>query len=143
MESFSRVFPLDWTTLQNISAVVAFLAVLLGLLAFILRRAVRRDQRQSRMVAEQVAVLIAGQMMARSQQDGDRFSLKESNSIKTLIAEAVLALDAGDTRAGRRAIKQLKSENSALATEIFAEIARSKRGEAERAAQQAGPAIAL
>lgn len=141
MESFSRVFPLDWTTLQNISAVVAFLAVLLGLLAFFLRRAVRRDQRQSRMVAEQVAVLIAGQMMARSQQDGDRFSLKESNSIKTLIAEAVFALDAGDTRAGRRAIKQLKSENSALATEIFAEIARAKREEAERAARQAASAF--
>ena len=141
MESFTRVFPLDWTTLQNISAVAAFLAVLLGLLAFLLRRAVRRDQRQSRMVAEQVAVQIAGQMMARSQQDGDRFSLKESNSIKTLIAEAVLALDAGDTRAGRRAIKQLKSENSTLATQIFAEIARTKREEAERAAQAAASAL--
>ena len=82
MESFSRVFPLDWTTLQNIAAVVGFMAALLALLAFILRKAVRRDQRQSRMVAEQVAVLIAGQMMARSQEDGDRFSLKESNSIK-------------------------------------------------------------
>src|SRR3989304_9514330 len=127
MESFSRVFPLDWTTLQNISAVVAVLGVPLGLLAFILRRAVRRDQRQSRMVAEQVAVLIAGQMMARSQRDGDRFSLKESNSIKNLIAEALLALDAGDTRAGRRAIKQLKLENSTLATAILAAMARTKR----------------
>ena len=52
-----------------------------------------RDE-ASRMVAEQVAVAIAGKMMARSQEDGDRFSLKESNSIKALIAEAVLALDA-------------------------------------------------
>ncbi|MCJ7528829.1 MAG: tetratricopeptide repeat protein, partial [Methyloceanibacter sp.] len=141
MESFSRVFPLDWTTLQHISAIVGLLAVLLGLLAFILHRALRKDERQSRMVAEQLAVLIAGKMMARSQEDGDRFSLKESNSIKSLIAEAVLALDAQDTRTGRRAIDQLKSSNSALATGIFAEIARSKRAEAGRAAGQAASAL--
>jgi len=141
MESFSRVFPLDWTTLQNISAVLGLLVALLVLLAFILRNALRREERQSRIVAEEVAVLIAGQMMARSQENGDRFSLKESNSIKTLIAEAVLALNAAETRRGRRAIRRLKSGNNALANEIFAEIARTKRGEAERAARQAASAF--
>ena len=141
MESFFHVFPFDWTTLQNVSAVLGLVAVLLGLLAFISRRALRRDEKRSRMVAEQVAVLIAGRMVARSQEDGDRFSLKESNSIKTLIVEAVLALDALDRRTGRRAIEQLKSENSTLASEIFAEIARTKREEAERAARQAASAL--
>jgi len=141
MESFSRVFPLDWTTLQHVSAVVGFLAVVLGLLAFLLRRALRRDERQSRIVAEQVAVRIAGEMMARSQEDGDRFSLKESNSIKALLAEAVLALNTQDTRTGRRAIEQLKAANSARATEIFAGIARTKRAEAEGASRQAASAL--
>ncbi len=141
MESFSRVFPLDWTTLQHVSAVVGLVAVVLGLLAFLLRRALRRDERQSRIAAEQIAVLIAGEMMARSQEDGDRFSLKESNSIKALIAEAVLALNTQDTRTRRRAVAQLKAANSARATEIFAGIARTKRAEAEGAARQAASAL--
>ena len=141
MESFFHVFPFDWTTLQNVSAVLGLVAVLLGLLAFISRRALRRDEKRSRMVAEQVAALIAGRMVARSQEDGDRFSLKESTSVKTLIVEAVLALDALEGRTGRRAIERLKSESSTLASEIFAEIARTKREEAERAARQAASAL--
>jgi tetratricopeptide (TPR) repeat protein len=115
--------------------------VFLGLLAFLLRRALRKDQRQTRFVAEQLALLIAGNMMARSQEDGDRFSLKESNSIKALITEAVLALNAADTRKGRRAIDKLKSSDSALATGIFAEIARSNRAAAEQATRQAASAL--
>jgi len=141
MESFSRVFPLDWTMLQHVSAVVGLVAVVLGLLAFLLRRALRRDERQGRIAAEQIAVLLAGEMMARSQEEGDRFSLKESNSIKALISEAVLALNTQDTRTARRAVAQLKAANSARATEICAGIARAKRAEAEEAARQAASAL--
>jgi len=141
MESFTRVFPLDWTAFQNVLLVVGVLAVLLGLLAFLLRRAHRKDRRQTRVVAEQVALLIAGNMMARSQEEGDRFSLKESNSIRSLIAEAVLALGADGTRKTRRAVERLKASNAAPATEIFSEIARSKRSEGENAARQAASAL--
>ena len=92
MESFARVFPLDWTTVEYVSAVVGVLIVVLCLLAFLLRRSRHRHERHSRAAAEQLAALTAGEMMARSQEDGDRFSLKEGNSIATLITDAVLAL---------------------------------------------------
>ncbi len=141
MESFSRVFPLDWTTAENVLAVVGLLVVVLGLLAFLLHKAWQRQERRSQTVADQLAVLIAGEMMERSQEGGDRFSLKEGNSIATLIAEAVLALNAKDTRQARRAIRQLKSANNALATETFAELARSKQAEAEQASRQAATAL--
>ncbi len=141
MESSSRVFPLDWTTVQTVSAVIGVLVVALVLLAFVRRRALRRQEERSRAVADQLASHIAGEMMARSQQDGDRFSLKEGNSIATLIAEAVLALNAEDTRKARRSVRQLKSANSALATEMFAEMAHAKLDEAERASHQAAAAL--
>jgi tetratricopeptide (TPR) repeat protein len=141
MESFSRVFSLDWTTAQNVSAVVGLLIVVLALLAFLRRRALRRQEEQSRTVAEQLAILIAGEMMARSQLDGDRFSLKEGNSIATLMADAVLALNKEDSPTARRAVRQLKSTDSALATEFFAELARSKLDEAERASRRAATAL--
>ena len=141
MELSSRVFPLDWTTVQTVAAVVGVLIVVLVLLAFVRRRALRRQEERSRAVADQLASLIAGEMMARSQQDGDRFSLKEGNSIATLIAEAVLALNAEDTRKARRSVRQLKSANSALATELFAEMAHAKLDEAERASHQAAAAL--
>ena len=96
---------------------------------------------RSRTIAEQLAVATAGEMMARSQENGDRFSLKEGNSIATLITEAVLALNGEDTRQARRAVRRLKSGNSAPATEIFAELARTKAAEAERAARQAAAAL--
>ena len=141
MESFARVFPFDWATVQNVAVVVALLAVLLGLLAFLLRRASSRQEEQSRRAAERIALQITGTMMSRSQADGDHFSLKESNSIKTLVAEAVLALSAQDTRTGRRAIERLKSANSDSATELFAELARAKTAEAERASREAASAL--
>jgi tetratricopeptide (TPR) repeat protein len=141
MESFTRVFPLDWTALQNVAIVLGALAAVLGLLAFLVRRWVRKDERQMRIVAEQIAVLITGNMMARSQEAGDRFSLKESNSIKALIAESVLALGGEGTRAARRAIVKLKSADPASAAKIFAETARSRRADAERAARQAASAL--
>ena len=85
--------------------------------------------------AERIAALIAGQLASSSQEDGDRFSLKESNSIKALIAEAIRALNARNTRPARRAVAKLKSGDSALASEILAEVAASKacRGRACRA----------
>ena len=141
MESFTRVFPLDWTTLENVLAILGVLAVLLGLLALLARWSLRKDQVQTRGTAEQIAALIAGQLASSSQEDGDRFSLKESNSIKSLIAEAVLALNARNTRPARRAIAKLKSGDSTLATEILAEIAQAKRAEAERAARDAASAL--
>jgi tetratricopeptide (TPR) repeat protein len=141
MESFTRVFPLDWTTLQTVLLVVGVLAALMILIAFLARRALRHAARQGRIAAEQIALLITGEMMARSQKEGDRFSLKESNSIKSLIADAVLALGAEGTRRTRRAIQQLKSTDSALATQIFAESARSRREEAARAARHAAAAL--
>ncbi len=141
MESFTRVFPLDWTTLENVLAILGVLAVLLGLLALLARWSLRKDQVQTRATAEQIAALIAGQLASSSQEDGDRFSLKESNSIKSLIAEAVLALNARNTRPARRAIAKLKSGDSTLATEILAEIAQAKRAEAERAARDAASAL--
>jgi tetratricopeptide (TPR) repeat protein len=141
MESFIRVFPLDWTALQNVLLVIGVLAALTILLAFLARRALRKDARQGRIAAEQIALLITGEMMARSQEDGDRFSLKESNSIKALIADAVLALGAEGSRKTRRAIQQLKSADGALATEIFAERARSRREDAARASRHAAAAL--
>ena len=95
MESFARVFPLDWTTVEYVSAVVGVLIVVLCLLAFLLRRSRHRHERHSRAAAEQLAALTAGEMMARSQEDGDRFSLKEGNSIATLITDAVLPGQSG------------------------------------------------
>jgi tetratricopeptide (TPR) repeat protein len=141
MESFVRVFPFDTTTLQYAALVVGVLAVLAGLVAFLARRAHRKDRTQSRIAAEQIALAITGQMMARSQEAGDRFSLKESNSIKTLIADAVLALGADGTRVKRRAIARLLSADPAPALRLFAETARSRREEAERVAQQAAAAL--
>jgi tetratricopeptide (TPR) repeat protein len=141
MESFNRVFPFDTTTLEYVALVVGVLVLLAGLLAFLAGRARRRDRTQSRIAAEQIALMLTGQMMARSQEAGDRFSLKESNSIKTLIADAVLALGADGARAKRRAISRLKMSDTAPATRLFADAARARREEAERVARQAAAAI--
>jgi tetratricopeptide (TPR) repeat protein len=141
MESFTRVFPLDWPTLENVLAILGVLAILLGLLALLARWSLRKDQVQTRATAEQIATLFAGQLASSSQEDGDRFLLKETNSIKSLIAEAVLALNARNTRPARRAIAKLTSGDSTLATEMLAEIAQAKRAEAERAARDAASAL--
>jgi tetratricopeptide (TPR) repeat protein len=141
MESFARVFPLDWTTVEYVSAVVGLIIVVLCLLAFLLRRSRHRHEQHSRTAAEQIATLTAGEMMARSQENGDRFSLKEGNSIATLITDAVLALNGEDTRQSRRAVRRLKAGNIAPATEIFADLARAKQVEAEGASRQAAAAL--
>jgi tetratricopeptide (TPR) repeat protein len=141
MESFSRVFPPDWTALQSVLLVVGGMVIVAALLGFLARRAVRKDARQGRIAAEQIAIAMTGEMMARSQEEGDRFSLKESNSVKSLIAEAVLALSAEGTRDTRRALRRLKSFDSAAATEIFAELAGAKCDDAARATRQAAAAF--
>jgi tetratricopeptide (TPR) repeat protein len=141
METFSHVFPFDWTAFRTVAAIVGALALFLGLLAFFLLRAQRKDERNSRILADQVALFIAGKMAARSEETGDRFSLKESNSIKSLIAAAVLALRDESTRDARRAVARLKSSDSTLATEMFAGLARTKRREAEQASRQAAAAL--
>jgi tetratricopeptide (TPR) repeat protein len=141
MESFSRVFPLDWATVQNAALVIGLLVVALVLLAFLRRRALRRQEQQSHKTAEQLALRAAGELMARSKEDGDPFSLKEGNSIATLIGEAVLALETEDTRQARRAVRQLKSANSAPGAEIFADLAQSKLDEAARASREAAAAL--
>ncbi|HEX2449055.1 MAG TPA: tetratricopeptide repeat protein [Methyloceanibacter sp.] len=141
MESFTSVFPLDWTTFESVLAILGVLAVLLGLFAWLARWALRKDQALNRLAAEQIAVSMAGKMASRSQEDGDRFSLKESNSIKSLIADAVLALGAENSKPARRAIAKLKAASVVPANEIFAEIAQRKRGEAEQAASEAASAL--
>ena len=141
MESFIRVFPLDWTTLQNVGIIVGGLVLVLGLFAFLARRVLRKHERQNRIAAEQIGLMLTGQMLARSEQEGDRFSLKESNSIKSLISDAVLALNAEGTRAARRGIGRLKTSDAAPAATVFAQIARAKQEAAAQSARQAASAL--
>jgi tetratricopeptide (TPR) repeat protein len=141
MESFIRVFPLDWTTLQNVGIIVGGLVLVLGLFAFLARRVLRKHERQSRIAAEQIGLMLTGQMLARSEHEGDRFSLKESNSIKSLISHAVLALNAEGTRAARRGIGRLKTADAAPAASMFAEIARAKQEAAAQSARQGASAL--
>ena len=106
-----------------------------------LRKVLRKDEEQSRIDAEQIAVMVAGKMVARSPEDGDRLSLKERNSIKALIGEAVLSLREHKSWTGRRAIETLKVADPSLALEIFADIAEVKRVEADKAAREASAAL--
>jgi tetratricopeptide (TPR) repeat protein len=141
MESFTRVFPADWTTLETALAILGGLVLFLVLLAILARWSLRKDQIRVQVTAERIAALMAGQLASSSQEDGDRFSLKESNSIKALIADAVRALNARNTRPARRAVAKLKSGDSTLATEILSELARAKGAEAERSAREAASAL--
>lgn len=141
MESFTRVFPLDWTTLQSVALIIGALVLVAAAVAFVARRILRKHERQTRIAAEQIGLLLTGQMLARSEQEGDRFSLKESNSIKSLIADAVLALDAEGTRAARQAVRRLKHSDAGPAVAVFAEIARAKQEAAAQAARQAASAL--
>lgn len=141
MNSFSRVFPFDWSAVQTVGAILGALLLLFGGLALLLYRARLRDERNSRILADQIALFITGKMAARSEETGDRFSLKESNSIKALIAEAVLALRSERSREARLALAKLRSSDGSAASEIFAQIAAAKRKEAEEAKRQAATAI--
>jgi tetratricopeptide (TPR) repeat protein len=88
-----------------------------------------------------IAVQIAGEMMASGRRDGDRFALKESNSIKRLVREAVLALSAEDPRVAGRAMARLGANTPEPAAEVFAAVARAKRAEAEWASREAAAAL--
>ncbi len=141
MQVLAQLSPFDWTALQNLSAVVGLLATVAAVGAFVLRKLLRQDEKESRIAAEQIAVMVAGKMVARSPEEGDRLSLKERNSIKALIGEAVLSLREQNSWAGRRAIEKLKAADSSLAIEMFAAIAEAKRAEAAHAARDAAAAL--
>jgi tetratricopeptide (TPR) repeat protein len=133
--------PANWTALQSLFAAVLLLIVLASIGAFLLRKVLHKDEEQSRIDAEQIAVMVAGKMVARSPEEGDRLSLKERNSIKALIGDAVLALRDDKSWAGRHAIENLKAADPALALEIFADIADQKRRESDKAARAASAAL--
>ncbi len=141
MQVLAQLSPFDWTALQNLSAVVGLLATLAALGGFLLRKLLRQDEKQSRITAEQIAVMVAGKMVASSPEEGDRLSLKERNSIKALIGEAVLSLREQNTWAGRKAIEKLKAADASAAIEIFAGIAEAKRAEAASATRDAAAAL--
>ncbi len=133
--------PSNWTALQNLFAAVLLLIVLGAAGSFLFGKILRKDEERGRIDAEQIAVMIAGKMVARSPEDGDRLSLKERNSIKALIGEAVLALRERAGWTGRRAIDRLKAGDPALAIELFAELAEEKQRAADKAAREAAAAL--
>jgi tetratricopeptide (TPR) repeat protein len=141
MDSFTRVFPLDWSTLRSALLVAGLVAVLFVLGAVLLRQARNRKESQARAVADRIAVRLAGNMMTQRRGDGDHFLLKESNSIKALITEAVLALSAQDPRVARRALDAIEAAANAPARAILADIARARRAEAEEASSLAASAL--
>ncbi len=141
MQVLAQLSPLDWTALQNVSGVVLLLVAFAALGAFLLRKLLRQDEKQSRIAAEQIAVMVAGKMVVRSPEDGDRLSLKERNSIKELIGEAVQSLRDQNTWSGRRAIEKLKAADSSAAIGIFAAIVDAKLTEAAHATQHAAAAL--
>ena len=141
MESFSRVFPLDCVAIRNVLIVLGLLVAAFAALAVVLWRLRNRRERRQRAMAEKIAVRLAGEMMTSGRRDGDRFALKESNSIKRLVTEAVLALSAEDPRIAGRAIARLGAAKAAPAAEVLADIARARRAEAELASRQAAAAL--
>jgi tetratricopeptide (TPR) repeat protein len=133
--------PSNWTALQSLFAAVLILVVLVSVGVFFLGKLLRKDEEQNRIDAERIAIMVAGKMVARSPEDGDRLSLKERNSIKALISDAVVALREEMGWTGRRAIEQLKAADPSLAIELFAEIAAVKGREADKAARAASAAL--
>ncbi|MET0869808.1 MAG: tetratricopeptide repeat protein [Methyloceanibacter sp.] len=141
METFSRVFPLDFVAIRNVLIVLALVAAAFAALAAVLWQLQGRREWRQRVLAEQIAVQIAGKMMTSASRDGDRFALKESNSVKRLVREAVLALSAEDPRIAGRAIARLGVAKPEPAAEILAAVARAKRTEVEQASRQAAAAL--
>jgi tetratricopeptide (TPR) repeat protein len=133
--------PSNWTALQSLFAAVLLLIVLGSVGVFLLGKLLRKDEEQNRIDAERIAIMVAGKMVARSPEDGDRLSLKERNSIKTLISDAVVALREETGWAGRRAIEELKAADPTLAVELFADTAAAKRREADKATRAASAAL--
>ena len=141
MQVLAQLLPLEWTALQNLSAVVVLLALFAALGAFLLRRLLRADEKQGRIAAEQIAVMVAGKMVGCSPEDGDRLSLNERNSIKALIGEAVLSLREQNSWADRRAIEKLRAADASAAIKIFAAIVDAKLTEAAYATRDAATAL--
>ena len=141
METFSRVFPLDFVAIRNVLIVVALVAASFAALAAVLLQLRNRREWLQRAMAEQIAVQIAGEMMTSGRRDGDRFALIEGNSVKRLVREAVLALSAEDPRIAGRAIARLGAASPEPAGEILAAVARGKRAEAEQASRVAAAAL--
>jgi tetratricopeptide (TPR) repeat protein len=137
METFSRVFPLDFVAIGNILIVLGLVAAAFAALAAILWQLRSRREWRQRAMAEKIAVQITGEMLTSGRSDGDRFALKESSSIKRLVTEAALALSAEDPRIAGRAMAGLGAGKPEPAAEILAAIARTKRAEAERASREA------
>jgi tetratricopeptide (TPR) repeat protein len=137
METFSRVFPLDWVTIGSVLIVLGVVAAAFAALAAVLWQLRNRREWRQRAVAEKIAVQITGEMMTSGRRDGDRFALKESSSIKRLVTEAVLALSTEDPRIAGRAIARLDAAKPDPAAEVLAAIARTKRAEAEQASREA------
>jgi tetratricopeptide (TPR) repeat protein len=133
--------PSNWTALQSLFAAVLLLIVLGSVGVSLLGKMLRKDEEQNRIDAEQIAIMVAGKMVARSPEHGDRLSLKERNSIKALITDAVVGLREETGWTGRRAIEELKAADPSLAIELFAEIAAAKRAEADKAARAASAAL--
>jgi tetratricopeptide (TPR) repeat protein len=141
MESFTRVFPLDWGTFRTVLLVFAIVAAVFAWLEVILLRLRARREKQASMMAESIAVQLAGDMMTRAHGEGDRFALKEGSSIKALVSEAVLALSAEDPLVAGRAIARLNSGKMAPGAEIFARLARARRAEVGQASREAAAAL--
>jgi tetratricopeptide (TPR) repeat protein len=104
-------------------------------------RAAKPPRKRQRAVAEKIAVQIAGEMMTSGRRDGGRFALKESNSIKRLVMEAVLALAAEDPRIAGCAMARLGAAKPEPAAEVLAAVARAKRAEAEQASRETAAAL--
>jgi tetratricopeptide (TPR) repeat protein len=132
--------PSNWTVLQSLFAAILVLIAVGSLGVSLLGKVLRKDEEQNRIDAEQIAIMVAGKMVGWPE-DGDRLSLKERNSIKALISDAVVALREETGWTGRRAIDELKAGDPSLAVELFAEIAAAKRAEADKAARIASAAL--
>ncbi|MGD9501628.1 MAG: tetratricopeptide repeat protein [Methyloceanibacter sp.] len=141
MESFFRVFPLDWVAARNVLIALGVVVAAFASLAVVLWQLRKRREGRQKALAEAIAVHLAGEMMTSGRRDGDRFALKESSAIKRLVRDAVLALSAEDPRLAGRALARLVAARPAPATAIFADIARAKRAEAELASRQAAAAL--
>jgi tetratricopeptide (TPR) repeat protein len=137
METFSRVFPLDFATIGNVLIVLGLVAAAFAALAALLWQLRNRREWRQRAMAEKIAVQMTGEMMTTGRRDGDRFALKESSSIKRLVREAALALSAEDPRLAGRAMARLDAAEPEPGAEILAAIVRTKRAEAEQASGEA------
>lgn len=65
MQVLAQLSPSHWTALETLFAVMLLLAVLAAVGGFLLRRVLRKDEEQNRIDAEQIAVMVAGKMVAR------------------------------------------------------------------------------